>query len=168
MRKPERADNSALHLAPRSGPTPAKVWRPASLLVSSERLHETMRQEPTDSQLWRDEGVWIELFQPLFAEDGDLAERTAKLLDYLLLELDKGPMGVTHVGVCLENALRLIFPYTATGRACMILFQVSLGKDFPPQPDTLATLTEAMKRTKAALERGPGKQAKRQRKESRR
>jgi hypothetical protein len=120
-----------------------------------------MPQEPDDSQLWKDESVWLELFQPLFAEDRDLAERTAKLLDYLLLELDKGPMGITHVGICLENALRLIFPYTATGRACLILFQVSLGKDFPPQPDTLATLTEAMKRTKAALERGPVRQRKR-------
>lgn len=103
----------------------------------------------TDS--WRDERVWSELFQPLFAEDGDLADRAAKFFDYLLLEIDNGPKGVTHVGICLENALRLIFPYTGFGRSCMILFQVSLGKDFPPQPDTLATLTEAIKRTRIAL-----------------
>jgi hypothetical protein len=70
-------------------------------------------------------------------------------------------------GIALENALRLIFPYTSLGHACMILFQVSLGKDFPPQPDTLAALTEAMKRTKAALERGPVK-VRQQRKQSRR
>lgn len=108
-------------------------------------------EHKSQTGLWKDERVWLELFQPLFAVDGDLAERTAKLLDYLLLELDRGPMGITHVGICLENALRLIFPYTPTGRACMILFQVSLGKDFPPQPDTLATLTEAMKRTQIAL-----------------
>ena len=103
----------------------------------------------TDS--WRDERVWLELFQPLFAEDGDLADRAAKLFDYLLLEIDNGQKGVTHVAICLENALRLIFPYTSVGRTCMILFQVSLGKDFPPHPDTLAALTEAMKRTRIAL-----------------
>lgn len=124
-------------------------------------------KDKSKTDQWNDERVWLELFQPLFAEDGDLAERAAKLFDCLSLELDKGSMGITHVGICLENALRLIFPYTPTGRACMILFQVSLGKDFPPQPDTLATLTEAMKRTKAALERGPVRQRKR-RKQSRR
>jgi hypothetical protein len=121
-----------------------------------------------DSQLLKDERVWLELFQPLFAGDGDLADRAAKLFDYLLLELDNGPKGITHVGIALENALRLIFPYTSLGHACMILFQVSLGKDFPPQADTLATLTEAMKRTKAALERGPISESKRRGKGSRR
>ena len=114
-----------------------------------------MPQAPDDSQLWKDERVWLELFQPLFARDGDLADRAAKLFDYLSLEIENGPQGITHVGTCLENAFRLIFPYTSMGRACMILFQVSLGKDFPREPDTLATLTEAIKRTKAALERGP-------------
>jgi hypothetical protein len=53
-----------------------------------------------DSQLWKDERVWLELFQPLFAGDGDLADRAAKLLDYLLLELDNGPKGITHVWNC--------------------------------------------------------------------
>jgi hypothetical protein len=120
-----------------------------------------------DSQPWKDERVWLELFQPLFARDGNLADRAAKLFDYLSLEIDNGPMGVTHVSTCLENAFRLIFPYTTIGRACMILYQVSLGKDFPTQPDTLDTLTEAMKRTKAALERGPVR-VKQQRKKSRR
>lgn len=126
-----------------------------------------MPQEPTDSQPWKDERVWLELFQPLFAKDGDLADRAAKLFDSLLLEMDNGPKGITHVSICLENALRLIFPYTRLGHACMILFQVSLGKDFPPKADALATLTEAMKRTKAALQRGPVRM-KQQRKHSRR
>jgi hypothetical protein len=120
-----------------------------------------------DSQPWKDERVWLELFQPLFARDGDLADRAAKLFDYLSLEIDHGPKGVTHVSTCIENAFRLIFPYTTIGRACMILYQVSLGKDFPTQPDTLDTLTEAMKRTKAALERGPVR-VKQRRKQSRR
>jgi hypothetical protein len=126
-----------------------------------------MPQELIDSQPWADERVWLELFQPLFAEDGNLADRAAKLFDYLSLEIENGPNGTTRVGICLENALRLIFPYTSVGRTCMILFQVSLGKDFPPQPDTLATLTEAMKRTKTALERGPDRSRQR-RKQSRR
>jgi len=109
-------------------------------------------EDKSKTELWKDERVWLELFQPLFARDGDLADRAAKLFDYLSLEIDSGPKGVTHVGICLENALRLIFPYTSVGRTCMILFQVSLGKDFPTQPDTLDTLTEAMKRTRTALD----------------
>lgn len=113
-----------------------------------------------------DESVWLELFAPLFAEDGSLADRAARLFDYLSLEMENGPNGITNVGICLENALRLIFPHTSVGRTCMILFQVSLGKDFPPQPDTLAILTEAMKRTRAALERGPVTQAKQRPKRS--
>jgi len=121
-------------------------------------------EDKSKTELWKDERVWLELFQPLFARDGDLADRAAKLLDYLSLEIDNGPMGITHVSTCIENAFRLIFPYTSMGRACMILYQVSLGKDFPSQPDTLDTLTEAMQRTKAALERGPVRQVKRRKK----
>ncbi len=49
----------------------------------------------------------------------------------------------------------------------MILFQVSLGDDFPVKEDTLAVLSEAIARTKNALERGPSRTAKR-RKPSRR
>lgn len=105
-----------------------------------------------------DETVWLGLFAPLFAEDGSLADRAAKLFDGLLTELENGPRGVTRAAICIEDAHRLIFPFTSLGRACMVLFQVSLGKDFPPQRDTLAVLSEAMKRTKAALERGPVKQ----------
>lgn len=124
-------------------------------------------KDKSKTDLWNDERVWLELFQPLFADDGDLAERAAKLFDCLSLELDKGPMGITHVGISLENALRLIFPYTATGRACMILFQVSLGKDFPAKADSLAIISEAMKRTRVALERASRSQSKQRRKRPR-
>ena len=48
-----------------------------------------MHDKRDDSRLWADERVWLELFQPLFAEDGDLADRAARLFDYLLLEIDK-------------------------------------------------------------------------------
>lgn len=116
-------------------------------------------EEKAKTDLWLDDRVWIDLFAPLFAEDGSLADRAAKLFDYLLLELENGgSKGATHAAICIESALQLIFPYTSLGRTCMILFQVSLGKDFPAKPDTLAVLSEAMKRTRLALERGPDKQ----------
>lgn len=96
-----------------------------------------------------DDTVWLDLFEPLFfAEDTGVAERVAKLLDHLLTEIDRGPEGITNAALSIEKALRLIFPFTRTGRACMILFQVSLGKDFPAQKDSLAVLSEAMKRTR--------------------
>lgn len=117
-----------------------------------------------------DDSVWLDLFAPLhYAPDTDIADRVARLLDYLSLELENGgAMGATNVGVSIENALRLIFPFTRFGRACMILFLVSLGKDFPAKPDTLAMVSEAMKRTRAALERASVEHAKPQRKHSRR
>jgi len=125
-----------------------------------------MPQEPDDSQRF-DDKVWLDLFEPLsYGGDTTVADRAAKLLDYLLIEIESGSKGAIHAATCIENALRLIFPFTSLGRACMILFQVSLGKDFPAQSDTLDTLTEAMKRTKAALERGPVRRVKHRRKQS--
>lgn len=115
-----------------------------------------------------DDRVCAELFAPLFAKDGSLADRAAKLFDYLLLELENGgAKGATHAAISIENALDRIFPYTSLGRTCKVLFLVSLGKDFPAQPDELAVLSEAMQRTRAALERGPDKPLKK-RKRSRR
>lgn len=112
-----------------------------------------------------DDSVWLDLFGPLyFSADTRQADRAARLFHDLLVELENGPMGATNAAICIENALRLIFPYTKMGRACMILFQVSLGKDFPSRKDSLAVLSEAMKRTKAALERGSVSQSKRLRK----
>lgn len=125
-------------------------------------------EEKAKTDWWLDDRVWIDLFAPLFAKDGSLADRAAKLFDYLLLELENGgSKGATHAAICIENALDRIFPYTSLGRTCKILFLVSLGKDFPAKRDSLAVLSEAMKRTRAALERGPDKQP-RQRKRSRR
>lgn len=122
-----------------------------------------MPHKRDDSQRF-DDSVWLDLFEPLhYASDTSIADRVARLLDYLLLELEDGPMGATNAAESIENALRLIFPFTATGRACMILFQVSLGKQFPVQVDSLATIAEAMNRTRAALERGPVRQGKQQR-----
>lgn len=127
-----------------------------------------MPHKRDDSQRF-DDSVWLDLFKPLhYATDTSVADRVARLLDYLLLELEDGPMGATNAAESIENALRLIFPFTATGRACMILFQVSLSKEFPVQGDSLATIAEAMIRTRAALERGPVRQGKRQSKHSRR
>lgn len=103
-----------------------------------------------------DDSVWLDLFEPLFfAEDTNVAERAATLFHSLLVELENGPKGTTNAAICIENALRLIFPYTRMGRGCMILFQVSLGRDFPSNKDSLAMLSEAMKRTRAALEHTP-------------
>lgn len=128
-----------------------------------------MPQELDDSQWWLDDKVWLDLFKPLFfAADTKQADHAAKLFHDLLAEIEQGPKGITTAAICIENALRLIFPFTKMGRACMILFQVSLGKDFPAKTDSLAVLSEAIKRTKAALERSPVSQPKKRRKHSRR
>lgn len=127
-----------------------------------------MPQNAEDSQWWLDDRLWLDLFEPLFNEDEDLADHAARLFHHLLAEIESGRQGATHVAWCLENALRLTFPFTKTYHACRILFEVSLGENFPPNLDTMALLTEAMKRTKTALERGPVSPAKPRRKSSRR
>ena len=119
-----------------------------------------MPQELEDLQWWLDDRVWLDLFEPLFNENPELADRAAKLWHRLLAELEDGPKGVTHAMICIENALMLTFPFTDTYRACRILYQVSLGEKFPPNLDTMALLTEAMKRTRAALQRASRSQPK--------
>jgi len=125
-----------------------------------------MPQELDDSQWWLDDKVWLDLFNPAFHENSSKADRAAKLWHRLLAEIESGEEGATRVAWCLENALRLTFPFTDTYRACEILFQVSLGENFPPNLDSIELLTEAMKRTKAALERASRSQSKQRRKRS--
>jgi hypothetical protein len=127
-----------------------------------------MPQQLEVSQWWLDNDIWLDLLRPLFHEDSSQADRAAKLFYRLLGEIESGEEGVTHAAICIENALRLTFPFTDTYRACEIFFQVSLGENFPPNLDSIALLTEAMKRTKAALERASKSQPKRRRKSSRR
>ena len=108
-----------------------------------------------------DDKVWLELLEPLLLKDPSQADRAAKVWHRLLAEIESGPEGVTRAAWCLEDALRLTFPFTKMYRACMILFQVSLGDDFPVKDDSLAVLSEAIVRVKRALERGPSRTAKR-------
>jgi hypothetical protein len=116
---------------------------------------------------WPDDKAWLDLLAPLFMEDARKADCAAKLWNRLLIEIESGEEGATRVAWCLEDALRLTFPFTKVYKACMILFQVSLGDDFPVKDDSLAVLSEAIVRVKIALERGPSRNAKR-RKPSRR
>lgn len=78
---------------------------------SNSQRGEAMRNKApkrNDSQPF-DDSVWLDLFAPLhYARDTDVADRIARLLDYLSLELENGgPMGATNVGVSIENALGL-------------------------------------------------------------
>ena|SRR6266404_2799988 len=109
--------------------------------------------DETGEWKWLGDKVWLDLLEPMLFEDSALADQAAKLWHYLLLEIESGPEGVTRAAVCLENALRLTFPFTTTYQACMILFQESLGDDFPAKKDSLAVLSEAIVRVKAALRR---------------
>ena len=128
-----------------------------------------MPQELDDSQWWLDDRVWLDLFEPLFNENPELADRAAKLWHRLLAKLEDGSArNTTDAMICIENALRLTFPFTNTYHACRILFEVSLGERFPPNLDTMALLTEAMKRTRAALQRASKSQSKARRKRPRR
>ena len=126
-------------------------------------LHETMPKRLDDSEWWPDDRVWLDLFNPTFREDSSKAARAAKLWHQLLSELESGPRGATRVAWCLENALRLTFPFTDTYHACRILFEVSLDETFPSNLNTMELLTEAMKRTRAALQAAESRPRKKRR-----
>jgi hypothetical protein len=84
-------------------------------------------------------------------QDPTKADLAAKLWNRLILELQSGPDGVTKARSCLENALRLTFPYTETYHFCRSLYQISLTDEFPTTSEPMALLTEAMKRNTDAL-----------------
>jgi len=97
---------------------------------------------------WLSDQVWLDLLEPMLLEDSALADRAAKLWHHLLVQIESGPEGVTNAAVCLENALRLTFPFTTTYQTCMILFQESLGDDFPTKDNSLEVLSEAIVRVR--------------------
>lgn len=91
-----------------------------------------MPKRLSDSEWWLKDEVWLDLFNPTFHEDSSKADRAAKLWHQLLGELETGPRGATRVAWCLENALRLTFPFTDTCHTSRFLFNLSLGESFPP------------------------------------
>jgi hypothetical protein len=110
-----------------------------------------MLQQPDESQWWLDDEMWLDLFGWLFLEEPSKADDAAKLWYRLLVEIRSGPEGVTRARSCLENALRLTFPYTETYHLCRTLFQISLSDDFPANREPMELLAEAMERNKAGL-----------------
>jgi hypothetical protein len=95
-----------------------------------------------------DESIWLDIFEFAFQEDSGVAERAAWLWHYLLTEIESGPEGITHVRQCLENALRVTFPFAETCRACRNLFDMSLVEGFNPKNSPLAILNSAIERAK--------------------
>jgi len=123
--------------------------------------------DETKEWKWLSDQVWLDVLEPMLHEDPALADRAARLWHYLLVEIESGPDGVTNAAVCLENALRLTFPFTTSYQACMMLFQESLGDDFPAQKGSLAVLSEAIVRVEAALKRAARSHRNKQRRGSR-
>lgn len=130
------------------------------------RMMEPVPDE-TKEWKWLSDQVWLDVLEPMLHEDPALADRAARLWHYLLVEIESGPDGVTNAAVCLENALRLTFPFTTSYQACMMLFQESLGDDFPAQKGSLAVLSEAIVRVEAALKRAARSHRNKQRRGSR-
>ncbi len=107
-----------------------------------------------DQKWWRDDSVWLDLFNPALREDSSKAERAAKLLHCLLVDIENNPQGSMRALECLENGFRLAFSFTPTYRTCLILFQASLDNDFPRDLDSMERVVEAAKRVKVELKRG--------------
>ena len=131
------------------------------------RMMEAVPDEEKEWK-WLSDQVWLDLLEPMLSDDPALADRAAKLWHHLLVQIESGPEGVTNAAVCLENALRLTFPFTTTYQACTILFQESPSDDFPAKNDALEVLSEAIVRVKASLKRAESSHRKKQSKSSHR
>ena len=73
-----------------------------------------------------DDMIWLELFEAAFMDDGKLAERAARLWQYLVSQIESGPEGITNARQSLETAIRLIFPFTEIYKSCRDQFEASL------------------------------------------
>ena len=73
-----------------------------------------------------DDALWLELFEQAFSDNAALAEKAARLWQYLLTQIESGPAGATEARHCLERAIRLTFPFTEMYRDCRDRFEDSL------------------------------------------
>ena len=74
--------------------------------------------------------IWLEIFDATFLDNPDLAVKAARLWHYLLTQIESGPQGITHARQCLQNGIRLVFPFTASYKACRDRFEASLADRF--------------------------------------
>ena len=105
-----------------------------------------MTSSAPKSRLAFDDAIWLELFEAAFLEDPRLAETAARLWQSLVSEIEAGPQGVTRARQCLEQAIRLTFPFTETFKVCRDLFEASLAYEFDPEKTPLAILNAAVGR----------------------
>ena len=101
----------------------------------------------------RDYAIWFDLFFPSLHGDSTKAERVAKLFHSLIVDIENNPEGALCAIECLETALAVAFSFTPMYRTCHILFQASLGSDFPTGLDSMEQVAEAMRRVSAAIKR---------------
>ena len=107
-----------------------------------------MKPETPKPSSYMDDSIWLDIFETAFLEDGVVAERATRLWHHLLNEIESGPEGITHARQCLENAIRVTFPFTETYRACRILFAMSIEEGFDARNSPLALLNSAIEREK--------------------
>ena len=74
--------------------------------------------------------IWLEIFEAAFLDNPDVAVKAARLCHYLLIQIESGPQGITNAKQCLENGIRLVFPFTASYKACRDQFEASLADRF--------------------------------------
>ena len=108
-----------------------------------------------------DDAIWLQLFVAAFMEDPRLAEKAARLWQSLLSQIEAGPQGLTQARQCLEQAIRLTFPFTETFKACRDLFEASLGDVFDPEKPPLAVFNTAIEREDPKRNQSHGRTRKR-------
>jgi len=107
-----------------------------------------MKPQTPKSSTYLDDSIWLEIFEFAFLEDPTAAESAARMWHYLLTEIERGPEGMTNARQCLENAIRVTFPFTETYRACRTLFDMCLEEGFNPRNSPLTVLNSAIERHK--------------------
>jgi hypothetical protein len=124
LREPEQC------IQPGHGASLDRWDRPAHCAEIMPR--KPVKQKADDSHWYIEDDLWLDLLRPLIADDDAQAERAARLFHRLAKELkENGPDGAYRVRCCLENARRVVFPFTRFAHDCEMLFRESSTSPIP-------------------------------------
>jgi hypothetical protein len=102
-------------------------------------------------RLWPDEDEWIDFFREYLCGHPELAEHVARIWFALLEHLGDGTEGVRNARSILNQALRLIYPFTASYRLAYRHYRLSLSGLVKPDDEPEQLLRASIARAKASI-----------------